>query len=469
MVVRLQDIVFFDAIKGFGALFLCLIVWYYLNRTRYSHKEGMAWIGLLVLQIGIGLGTYAYQTQKYADSEGGDAGALFLNATKLWNLNTTNPDDFWSLISTGKPKTIAGETAVMHMKIWSKSNHYGLGNEKQRMVRGTALLLWISGRSYSFVFICYILTAWMGIQLLSRALSRMVGRAEKNYIWSALLLSPSTLLWASLPGKESLLVLGVAGIFWGISAEKKQRIQAVLMVILGLFLLIEFRVFLLACAVPGAFYWVVVRLSPSLNKWLALFIGVGIPLLGLFVVQIWAWKHQPSVLRSGYQSQEEYERHNGESYARQVQQSGVNILEKLKFKRLDLEVEAKQKQPATGVHLRPFEGSLKELMTESPYYLIRGLTGYEWFGLNWRYWIWGFDRLVFFAAWLGLVWAFIKEQSANASIGGALLWAISLCFFMGLLMPVLGNISRYLAVLQLPIVGMGIGQVLNQIKAIKSE
>jgi len=78
MVVRLQDIVFFDAIKGFGALFLCLIVWYYLNRTRYSHKEGMAWIGLLVLQIGIGLGTYAYQTQKYADSEGGDAGALFL-------------------------------------------------------------------------------------------------------------------------------------------------------------------------------------------------------------------------------------------------------------------------------------------------------------------------------------------------------------------------------------------------------
>jgi len=457
MIVRLQDIPFFDAIKGLIALFLCLGVWWYFNRTRLSLKESIAWIALLIFQVGIGIGTYWYQTNKYADSEGGDAGALFLNATKLLDLRSESPADFWSLIATGKPQTIAGETAIIHMKIWNKSNHYGLGNEKQRMVRATALLLFISGRSYSIVFICFILIAWIAIQMFDKALTRIFKNTGRKFIWPALFLSPSTLMWSSVPGKESLLLLGSAGIFWGISASKSHRLPAILWLSLGIFLMVELRVFLLVCALPATVFWVVVQLAPYLNKWASALIGLGIPLIALLMVQVWAWKHQPSVLRSAYQSQEEYERQNGESYARQVQQPGLNILEKLKFKRLDLEVEALQKNPATGVRLRAFDGSLKELIAKSPIYLIRGMTGYEWFLLDWKYWIWGLERLVFFAACLVLLWAFITEKYANLNVGQILLWSLSLCFLMGLLMPVLGNISRYLAVIHLPLLGMGIG------------
>lgn len=467
--IKLQDILISDAIKGFLALFLCLGVWWILTKGRLSQKQRLAWISLLVFQLGIGLGTYWYQTKKYADSEGGDAAALFISATKLLELNSKNSADFWSLIATGKPRTAAGETTVMQMKIWSKSNHYGLGNEKQRMVRATAFLLWLSGKSYSVVFIGFVLVAWMGVQLLAKALNKQVGKSGGKVIWLALLLSPSTLLWSSVPGKESVLLFGVAGIFWGISAGKRQQIPALFMFMFGLFLLFEIRIFLLACAIPGAIYWAGTRLAPTFNKRVWSLIGLGIPLFALLMVQVWAWKHQPSVLRSSYPSQEEYERHNGESYARQVQQPGLNILEKLKFKRLDLEVEALQKNPATGVRLRSFEGSLKELLAETPYYLFRGLTGYDWFRMNWRFWIWGIERLVFFMAWLFLLWVFIVKKQANSPLGEILLWTLSLGFLMGLLMPVLGNISRYMAVLHLPLLCVFLVQAKALLEVQKNE
>lgn len=152
MLVRLEDILLLDLVKGLAALFLCLGVWWHFNLKRMPFSKRVAWTSLFFIQLSVGLGTYWYQTKKYADSEGGDAAALFLNASKLLDVKSKSPVDFWWLIGTGKPKTAVGELAVMHMKIWSKSNHYGLGNEKQRMVRAAALMLWASGK----LFLCFL-------------------------------------------------------------------------------------------------------------------------------------------------------------------------------------------------------------------------------------------------------------------------------------------------------------------------
>ena len=464
MLVRLEDILLLDLVKGLAALFLCLGVWWYFNLKRMPFSKRVAWISLFFIQLSLGLGAYWYQTKKYADSEGGDAAALFLNASKLLDVKSKSSVDFWWLIGTGKPKTAVGELAVMHMKIWSKSNHYGLGNEKQRMVRAAALMLWASGRSYFFVFWIFAFLSWMGIQGVAMALRVAFGNAGINLIWLALLLSPSTLLWTALPGKESILLFGIGSIFGGISKAKSQKGLALAGVLLGIYLLFEFRVFLLLCALPVLGFFTAVRIWPKKSVGVSVFLGVGIPLIALFLLQIWAWKHQPSVLRSSYQTQAEYERKNGESYARQVQQTGLNILEKLKFKRLDLEVEARQKKPATGVPLIPFEGSLTDLMVQSPCYIFRGMTGYEWFGLNWKYWIWGLERVCFFGAWVLLLWVFIRAKQPEVLLGGMLIWTLSLGFLMGILMPVLGNISRYMAVLHLPLIGLGIGHAATYLR-----
>lgn len=456
MLVRLEDIPILDVVKGLSALFLCLGIWWIFNLKRESISLRFFWIFLFFIQLSFGLGTYWYQSEKYSNSEGGDAAALFLNAGKLLNLNQKSSVDFWSLIATGSPKTKVGETTVMHMEIWSKRNHYGFGNEKQRLVRLTALLLWASGKNYFLVFSVFTFLSWLGLQGVALFFRGKCVSCGKKILGVAILLSPSTLIWTSLPGKESLLLFGIGSIMSSFSIMKSRTWLALFGTFIGVYVLFEFRIFLLLCGMPALLFMVISKIYSERPLWFSTLLSLSAPLLACLVLQFWAWKHQPSVLKSKYKTQEEYERDNGASYGRQVQQPGVNLLEKLKFKRLDLEVEAKQKKPRTYVSFELIDGSLSGLIVGSPYFLVRGMGGFEWFQLDRKYWIWGLERLCFGGCWFFLLWVFINKRPKDHLLGALLIWTLILALLMGILMPVLGNISRYMAVLHLPLIGYGL-------------
>jgi hypothetical protein len=452
MIVHLSDLSWLDSCKGLTALFLFWMVWWRWSERKTIRFERWVWAILLPLQLMVGGFVYHYQVQKYSNSEGGDASALLLNASKLHELSKSSPKDYWSLIVKGKPYSQLGETTTIGMKIWRKTNHYGFPNEKQLMVRLTSCLLWLSGKSYTLVFFSFAFIAWLGLYLLSSLLRHTMPRASFLVFWLALLASPSVMIWTSLPGKEGLLLLSAAMFLWGIYLLQNKNWMAILYLFVAIILMIEFRVFLFLCAIPAFFFALFAQFFSRLSAKTSFVLSLVLPIVLICLVQIWAWQYQPSVIRSDFESQEAYERENGQSYARQVQQPGVNILEKLKFKRLDLEVEAKQKHAATQIDLPKIDGSVYGLIQGMPVFIWNGVVGTNWFKLNYRYWIWGFERGLFALALLFLCFRFINSEQPEPILATLLLWAICIGCFLGMLMPVLGNISRYYAVVHLPVI-----------------
>lgn len=451
MIVHLSDLSWLDSCKGLTALFLFWFIWWRFSEGKFRWLERWAWAMLLPLQLTIGAFVYQHQVEKYKNSEGGDASALLLNASKLHELSIRSPNDYWSLIFTGKPSSAKGETTIINMKIWNKSNHYGFPNEKQLMVRLTSALLWLSGKSYTIVILAFALTSWFGLYFLFSVLKQLVPQASYFVFCLALLCSPSVVVWSSLPGKEGILQLSTSIFLMGIHLSQHKKWMAALSLLTAGILMFELRVFLLLCAFPSLLYTITTLFFSKHSAKTRFVLSLVLPILLVLGAQIWAWRHQPSVVRSDFESQEAYEQQNGKSYARQVQQPGVNVLEKLKFKQLDLIVEAKQKKAATLIDLPELDGSATCLIKGMPEFIWNGLFGINWFKLNSRYWIWGVERVLFAFALFGLCIRFFSSKQPDPILAGLVLWAFCTGCLLGILMPVLGNISRYYAVVHLPV------------------
>lgn len=217
---------------------------------------------LFNLKFITGIFIWFIYTFYYKDVQNNDVHKFYSDAIVLRNVAGESPKDFVQIITGIGSNDPHFDKYYSEMKNWKRNFDEAPFNENQTIIKLNALLMFVSLRVYfvHILFMCFIsLIGWV---LLTNAILKSVPAANSIFAIPVMLL-PSVLFWTSGVIKEPVLVLGLGTFIHGLISFKTenryQPLRALATILLGSFIIVLIKFFVLACLVPAVIAFQVLR------------------------------------------------------------------------------------------------------------------------------------------------------------------------------------------------------------------
>jgi hypothetical protein len=191
----------------------------------------------------------------------------------------------------------------------------------------------------------------------------------------------------------------------------------------------------------------------------------------IFIVISWSINHNPITYnfnnKTKVEKKKEYDRVNQISYKKNVLGTNYNLLEMLRFKQADYKFEARLAHAKSLVNTKKLDGQLSNFFLCLPYGLSNGFSRPHIFEINSIITIYpALENLLFIVLFVAL-FIFPRKLNSNQqliifSLGT---FIVITYIFLGLLVPVLGNLVRYKAPL-LPLLFFCLLTMIDKSKAL---
>lgn len=251
---------------------------YFMRRLPFFARVpglGMRTIAVLfILKIAAGTALWATYTWVYTDRATADIFKYFDDSRVMYDALWAEPGDFLRMLcGIGNDSPYFTERYYAVMNNWIREFENNVYNDSHTMIRFNAVLRLFSFGHYHAhtVFACFVSTT--GLVALYRAVHPLFKGLERG-LMPAIFLWPSMLFWASGVLKESLLVLGMGLFLLGTIGNWPDRLawRPMTAFLLGLFVMLVVKFYVLLCLVPGLLAWSWAQARPGRALWQSLIV-----------------------------------------------------------------------------------------------------------------------------------------------------------------------------------------------------
>jgi|GEM_PF-6259383 len=405
---------------------------FFLDRKFNSTALGIAFV-VKVLGACALIALYTYY---YSDTTKSDIHKYMRDAGVLVSHAYENPLSYFKILFGCYQESASTNDVFSQMLYWEKPNTYGLWNENQVIIRLDSVLYLLGGGSLFLATMVLVFISFCSqIFLFRQILQNDYGHPKLLYL--LIFYSPSLLIWSGGLLKEAWVViflnLFIATLF------SARRIQLLLLSLFG-FVLLLIKPIVGAVLVLSMFVYFMFEMLRFRRFLYATIVLSAVALIGLKINNDLTAIEYPK----GKYEQVDFDQESV-SYRNNVLGTGWNILEKLKFYQLGRRVEAKREGAKSYIHIPELDGTwfnfvwtfpfgivttcFRPLIWESSSPLI-GLAALE----NVFY-------LVLFVYWFRSGWRNTLTRNPVAMF--CLVFFLLMGAFIGMVIPVLGNLVRY--------------------------
>lgn len=392
---------------------------------------------------------YIY-TFYYTDLKVNDIYKYFNDGITLHNLAVNSPSNFLNLIFGQQVNSEEYRVYLSALKFWFKPNSNGIYNDNQTIIIVNFLMSFFSNKSIVLQSIWFGFIGFLGNIMIFKSTSSYLPISLRRVYFFIIFFLPSTLIWTSGIFKETLIYFSIGSIFYFGKSLIDKKFKS------SIFCLFGFSLLLLMAVKP---YFFIFFLSTLIIYLIAYFLNtknvkrVYLLSLGAFILFFICWSkfHNPVVFNMKNKTRKEqiveYNKVNSKSYQNNVLGNDLNLLEILRFKQADYYYEAKQANAKSLIYINKLDGTLENLFLNIPTSLINGILRPFPFDLTSMIFIPFFlENVILMFLIICIIIAFKKvDKSYKNEYYLMLYFVIITLIFIGLLVPIIGNIVRYRA------------------------
>lgn len=461
---------------GFITCFFCLFLIY---KSSFFHFESISKrivTASLLVKLLASIFCWFIYTYYYTDLQLNDIYKYYNDGIILRNLAIDSPSNFFNLI-IGRQST---EHHFIHhiteLKFWYKPNSNGIYNDNQSIILINFILSFVSNKSIVIQSIWFGFIGYLGSVLIFKTTSPYLPIKLKRIYFFILFYMPSTLIWTSGIFKETLIYFSIGSIiyFGKLLIDKKITLFRLGLFVFSFVLLMAVKPYFFLFFIASFIMYFIVRFFKT-NKVRFVYI-ISISGFVLFFI-LWSKYHNPVVFNMKNKTYKEqileYNKVNSKSYQNNVLGNDYNILEMLRFKQADYYYEAKQANAKSLIELNKLDGTLENLFLNLPISLVNCL--FRPYPTD----LFSTLSIPFFLENCGLLLLMIVMFHGFKKINKSFendyylifYFVITTLIFIGLLVPLIGNIVRYRAPLMpfvylIILMHIDVNKVIIQIKRI---
>ncbi|MCB0479329.1 MAG: hypothetical protein KDC84_14265 [Crocinitomicaceae bacterium] len=218
-------------------------------------------------------------TYYYSDGElSGDTAHYFNDGKILNQVFSESPQDYFTLLFDSGDQGLV-ESRLHDTEHWTRSE-LDQFNDNRFIIRINSLLSFISLDVFFVHMLFFIMASFLGLILFYKSIEDFIPKFKKE-LFLLLILYPSLLFWTSSVLKESLLILGFGMLIYGIRFFSIKSSWKIILIILGLFILMNTKIYFLFCLIPALFFYLILNSSWK-RSWItySLFVFLGVLFLG---------------------------------------------------------------------------------------------------------------------------------------------------------------------------------------------
>lgn len=249
-------------------LFFLLLLWFVFRYSffRIDTLPRIAAPVLFLSKILGGLALFFIYTYYYTDRETADIFKFYDSGLQLREAAEKNPEHRLSLL-TGMNDEI-NNLYIDKIKNWKRPFSKTMLNENRMLIRAHCMLSYISFKNYHLHNILFCFLSFLGAWWLVKSMSVWLDK-KWLYLFCLLLLFPSAILWSSGLLKESVLLFCIGGIVYFVSS-KKHWLSKLLFVLLFVIILFYTRTVLGGIVFLGVLSYLMIS-ALNIKKWISAF------------------------------------------------------------------------------------------------------------------------------------------------------------------------------------------------------
>ena len=406
-------------------------------------------------------------TYYYTENTVSDIYKYFEDGKHLALIFKQSPIDFFKILKGEIPKNTQILSNYYEMKFWIKPNSYGIYNDNQTIIILSSILNLITN-NHLILSVLYISSiSFFTTLILFKTLASYL--QWKKLFFILLFFLPSIALWTSSLLKETITFCSLAVlIYFGNKLIYTLNLKNLIGFIIGGLALLISKTYLLGFITPSILCILFIKILKTVKIKLIFILSYT---LIIFIVISWSINHNPITYnfnnKTKVEKKKEYDRVNQISYKKNVLGTNYNLLEMLRFKKADYKFEARLAHAKSLVNTKKLDGQLSNFFLCLPYGLSNGFSRPHIFEINSIITIYpALENLLFIVLFVAL-FIFPRKLNSNQqliifSLGT---FIVITYIFLGLLVPVLGNLVRYKAPL-LPLLFFCLLTMIDKSKAL---
>ncbi|MBP6458866.1 MAG: hypothetical protein KA264_02105 [Crocinitomicaceae bacterium] len=426
-------------------------VWMIKKNKLFNYSQTYKkWISIaFILKIFATLGMWYIYTYYFTDHSVNDIYKYYKDGEILHSLIKENTSDFIKLI---RGKVITNPNSILkinELKYWVKINNYGIYNDNQTIILINSIFLFLSNGNMIIQSLYFSTVAFFVTLLLFNSFS-IYFKEKQKYLFGILFFTPSILLWTSGIFKETIIWISLSLLIININTllTSLKKWPHILFLPFCIFLLLISKAYFMAFILPTIGCILIYLIFNSINI-KHIFRSVYLLLFAFFI--FFALFHNPITYnyegKNRKEQIEEFKRVTTKSYERNVLGNDFNILEMVRFKQVDYKYEARVKKANSVIKIKEIDGNLINLFECLPLGFINAITRPSLLDINSPFIaLPAIENTLLFI--LILIVIKFNSQLTNKQKAIELVlryFTVSLLIFLGILVPVLGNLVRYRA------------------------
>ncbi len=406
-------------------------------------------------------------TYYYTENTVSDIYKYFEDGKHLALIFKQSPNDFFNILTGKTPNNLQTLDLYHEMKFWVKPNSYGIYNDNQTIIILSSILNLITN-NHLILSVLYISSiSFVATLTIYKTLASYL--EWKKLFFIVLFFLPSIALWTSSLLKETITFCCLAMlIYFGNKLIYTLNLKNSIGFIIGCFALLISKTYLLGFILPSILCIVFIKILKTIKIKLIFFTCYASLIC---IIITWSLTHNP--IKYNYENKteiekkKEYDRVNQISYNKNVLGKNYNLLEMLRFKQADYKYEARLANAKSLISTKKMDGQLSNFFLCIPYGLSNGFSRPHIFEVNSILTIYpALENLLFILLFIAL-FIFPRKLNSNQqliifSFGTFIVITFT---FLGLLVPVLGNLVRYKAPL-LPLLYFCLLTMIDKSKAL---
>ncbi|MFT6165456.1 MAG: hypothetical protein ACJAV5_000295 [Vicingaceae bacterium] len=244
-------------VLSYISLFLMIAVFiFWINKSHFytigNLPKKYSYLAL-ALKVLSGVALWLAYTYYYTNRMNADIYKYFDDAVYLFK--STKND--WMLrlkLLTGFQNDFEIKAILVDTNFWDSGSELFF-NDNRTLIRIHLALLHFSGGLYLFHVVFFSFISFIGSTALFHFFKRNVNIPH----WALFICCyciPSVLFWASAPLKESLIILGLGALLYGVQGiQDRKDTTSILWLTIGLLALLSLKIYILFALLPGLWFW----------------------------------------------------------------------------------------------------------------------------------------------------------------------------------------------------------------------
>lgn len=219
--------------------------------------------GLFLVKLIAGITLAVIYSQFYGNNKlTGDTLHYYNDGRELNKVFFESPSDYFELLFfEGEPEMV--QARMPDSQHWTRSD-LDQFNDNRFIIRVNSIISFFSFNSYFAHVIVFAFLSLIGFVLFYKSLEDFIPKFHLQ-IMMLIVLFPSMLFWTSSILKESLLVFGFGLLIYGFRFFIGNPYRKSMLILMGLFILINTKVYFLICLLPALLVYLIVTESWKQN------------------------------------------------------------------------------------------------------------------------------------------------------------------------------------------------------------